>query len=464
MPVTGRSARILLASLPAAVLLYVAWQSRLLRPIADDYVHGVQSATGFIDALSYWWMSWSGAMTTTAIMTLLMGIPLASMPLSVASAVPFLVGTVIVGASALNLLRASDEKTAKKQTVPTLLKFPAVAVAYFGWWWLPVLFNQEDENALSLALATTHWQTVVTGYVIPIALLVWAWVRLEDAADGTSRQLIMVYLIFGTLVGFSGPVNAVSAVATIAVASTATALAGRSMRARRVRWAVFSVGAIAAASASHLSPGSQNRSTYLLPPDIDVYLVYYIVTDAIPRGFSDWFSAVFSLRSLLVFVLIAGVAALVDAPKVVRDGNLLSSLRLDVILLSLVSFIIMRISQYFSYEAFWHSVGPLTVLWLAVTTTALDTGRQVARTEASRLRASVPSLIVATAVSICLVVASILPMTVGIERRFSEWVVGPAPLPGIADIEESGGWVDTAWLKLQAARGFPARDYRQIDP
>ena len=62
-----------------------------LRPAADDYCFGsVTAQYGVVDGVIYWWNNWSGFAFSMMLGNLLVGLPLAALPLSFASAIPFL--------------------------------------------------------------------------------------------------------------------------------------------------------------------------------------------------------------------------------------------------------------------------------------------------------------------------------------------------------------------------------------
>jgi hypothetical protein len=87
-----------LAFLIVGCVFYVIYSSQYLRPAADDYCFGANVATfGVIKGVTHWWNSMSGFAFSLLLGSVLVGLPLATLPYWMASAIPFLCVSFLMG-------------------------------------------------------------------------------------------------------------------------------------------------------------------------------------------------------------------------------------------------------------------------------------------------------------------------------------------------------------------------------
>ena len=89
-------------------ILALVYVSHKLRPGSDDYCFGWISAQyGLIGGTAHWWNSWSGYLYLMFMASLLVGLPLAHLPFGIASAIPFLFSSVLLGVFMVGILMGS---------------------------------------------------------------------------------------------------------------------------------------------------------------------------------------------------------------------------------------------------------------------------------------------------------------------------------------------------------------------
>lgn len=448
----------LLSSASFLVVLYVLWTARLLRPGADDYSLAISAKDGLFQGVWSWWQGWSGDVTAMFSNTLFVGMPLIHLPWSFASAIPFMsAAAVIVGAAGWILFHAIPKSGEKNRRLFILSSaIPILAITWWGYWWLPVLQARDTPNADPLAQGITHWQNLNSGYVITTALLIWAWFILESRKTDKCWLLWTGYAILGLLAGLNGPVFAGSAVAMIIILAAGSLLGSQvAIRTHGATWLLAVSGILVGALASHFSPGSQSRKLLLVNPEIDTSLFFRVVNEAVPGGLADWWPAVTSPGAWVLVVVIAGATALITLRGFVPNVNFLLSTGTGLLVFSLISSFVNRVSEFFAYPAFWHLTTPRAIAWLGLTTLAIAIGSIIARMGRGSL--AVPVITFAAAAGVILMASSIALMSQEIINRSAQWEIGPAPVSGVSDIEEPDGWQRDAWLSLIEIREAPKR-------
>jgi hypothetical protein len=228
---------------------------------------------------------------------------------------------------------------------------------------------------------------------------------------------------------------------------------------RRLPWALALLGNAAAMLVSNFSPGSQRRKTALANPELNSDLFIKLLTEALPDGVIDWLYAIINPGAIVLLIVVTGFTAMISVHRLAPDTSFLVTIGLGLIGFSLVSSVVSRIMQFFSYDAFWHVAGPRTIAWLALTAIAMGLGARV--TKKSWRNIVIPFAILGSAIGLLLSVKAIDLMCRGITTRSVQWEIGPAPLGGISDIEDPDAWVMLAWLELRTLRDAPARGLKQ---
>ena len=441
------------------VAFIVVHSSRLLRPIADDYAFGVAAQYGIVGGVIDWWMSWSGAITSMALVTLVVGLPVLHLPWGLASATAFVSAVAVLVGWSIWVLGPKGQ-TRGERLFTRVSMAPVFILAWFGYWWVPALPLKGPSLAKSLAQSVTHWQTVVVQYVLVTSLLTWIWVNWETRVEQkpTMTKRALQYALMGMVTGFAGPVFAAAACVMAAILAAVQKLNQTThSNASIVRLIAGAFGIVLGAAISHNSPGSQYRSTYFATQHIDLPFFYRVFTNAVPRSAYDVVSAVFHPGSFAAILTVFVGTVLMAGWTTLRSANQLAAIGVSLIVFSWILFLVMRVSQYFAYSAFWHETSPRTVVWMGMVSLAMSGGTMTKRIPGRPFAGHAIAL--GGFVGVVLCTAGVFLMTDDIRSRSTLWEAGPAPLDGIADIEEVDGWVLPLWRELSLLRDVPARTF-----
>jgi hypothetical protein len=162
-----------------------------LRPLADDYCHAAESAPGFVEAVAFWYQSSIGDVIQVSVTTLFVGLPLANLPLPVASLIPFLFTVIAVASLVLVAALGRSRGDLRSRLFGIAVVVPIGMVAWWGFWWIPAIVDPNPVNpAMALALAATSWQTVNVQYALVPALALIALLVLDSRSRALVRDAV----------------------------------------------------------------------------------------------------------------------------------------------------------------------------------------------------------------------------------------------------------------------------------
>lgn len=449
-------ARIALGFLTAISILISILEirvSRSMRPIADDYTIGVTAENGLIDSLMTWWQDWSGDITAQFFNTLLVGIPLQTLPWSFASAVPFLASSFLVAAAATWMVTSGNAATNSpgwKSTV--LVLYPIFLVMWWGFWWLGTLTTDVDQNLNPYPRGIAFWQNLNAQYVFtPVALIwLWLWLLMKGSrAPRSSIGLAAIYLVLGVASGMALPAFAASSGILILMVLLGSWLMGNlPSKAQTGRWLAAWSGILIGGVLSHYSPGSQIRATVLPSPAIDNNLISRLIF-LIPEGVVDFWGCLTDVGSFALAAVIGGVAYILCYLKVRFNAKRLFLYSIGLLAFALIMAVVSQLAVPFSYDAWWHLTSIKTIIWFGVGTFSVSLATYIHTRRSQPIFLTV-AVFMAFA-GLILAGASVVKMNSEVLLRLEAWNKGPAPISGaISDIEES--WVRTSWLELNANR------------
>lgn len=445
-------------SLASSILaLYVFWSARLLRPANDDYglAHSVNG--GPIVSAWLWWNTWTGDLTTTLSNLLFVGLPVRHLPWSFASALTFgLAAASVVGVLWwITFFGSKSHLRASPVIRLTAYMTPVSLIAWWGFWWVTASFSGDGTTPDLIAVGVTMWQNLNAAKVIVPSLLVLAWLALETRQTNSGLPVMAGYLLIGIAAGLAGPVFAASAVIMIGTIAVGSWLrAGTAVTNRAALWLLAAIGTVCGALASHFSPGSQARKLTLQNPEINADLFFRLVTEGIPGGVQDWWIAISSPGAITVVVVFVGTSLLMVLQGWSPRVSYLIDLGLGLLGFSLIMSLMNRLSEFFSYEAYWHLIAPQTMTWLALATLALCLGARLARLGVRAV--TTPVTVLTTLAGIVLIAASLANLGSEVQARYVQWEIGPAPWAGaISDIEVP--WIREGWKRLMLVRDGPDR-------
>ena len=423
-----------------------------LRPIWDDYCMGSVATQGFVSALETWFTTWSGDLTARASDTLLLGLPLAHWPWSVASAVAFLTTSIL---AVLAIYSIAGQGKERQRRALVWAGAPMFLVAWWAWWAAPMALGGTNDVSLT-GVYVFNWQNIGTGYLVPMLILTSAWVLLWRS--GMHRMPVWLSaalaLLIGLLGGLSGAVFAVSSFVWL-VAWAAYLLATRRARGR-LDFAVLGAGAaglMAGLGIALTSPGAQARAAQLADlGTLEPKTPWSLFAWTMPRAMSDWALGIFSLGLIPTVLLGVTVGAVVLGPGTRQRAAALATRGAGVLAFSLLLEVVNRASEAFAYPAPWHLVAPRAMAFLGITVLAAAAGQLVGKR--LLLRRSLAALFASLAIGGLVVAAISLGSVAGdIQDRRAAWDSGPAPIAGLTDTEQPYGYVTVCWKRLAAFRG-----------
>ena len=440
------------------VFVYVIWNSRLLRPAADDYCLAAGAQEGLFLGVWGWWTSWSGDLTMQFANTLFVGLPLLHLPWAFASALPFLMAAACVSLVGLWVFQHVSEETCRpsRPIGSLVMLFPILAVMWWGYWWVTVLQSKDAADAYPLAVGITVWQNLNAQYVITSSALVLIWLLLETGSSDHERLRVVGYVAWGLMAGFNGPVFAVSICLMLLLLGTALLVTNPiALRQRGLCWVAAGISVVAAGLISHYSPGSQSRKALFGDLEMDGRTLNKLLTEALPKGLSDWWASVTSPGSLALVIAVSGLTVLLAVQGWQFKTRPAALMSLAFLAFSLITSVVNRASEIFSYSAWWHLVTPRTLTWMGIVAAGITLGSTLVRLSATRSYA--PLLVIAGAGSLIFVASSLALMAYQMQSRHLLWGLGPAPVVDVvSDIEPGGGWED-CWRELSAFREAPSR-------
>lgn len=342
----------------SATLSAVAFiiSSTLLRPTSDDYWFGASATNGFVGGFLDFYLNESGGAVSLALVVLLVGLPAAFLPFTLASAIPFLLTAMTVSGATLSLVGANLRLR--------LRTYFSLGLFFFVLWlihiWVGVVLTGET-SFLKIAEFLIHWQTTNIGYIMVPALFVIVYVLWEQATRLQVLGRLTLSIVLGLATGLSGLTFGASAMLFLAFIGLFHI---RHSRYRGLDYFFWALGALLGILADLLSPGTQNRS--------DSYrdgwgMAVRELIQETPRGLTKWLEYSISVPAL--FVLICGIVIgllFLDTRK--DDSQLRPLIRHSVGLLifSLILSVVSTAASVFVYEASWHTLTPRLFLFLGL--------------------------------------------------------------------------------------------------
>jgi hypothetical protein len=447
-------ARILTVAVVVILLAY-GFLSLNIRPIADDYcaAAGV-SSSGVIEYMSEMRRTWSGDFSQILAIAMLVGLPLALLPISVVgfTTLFFFILVFCCGMTFLFTRTTvfSELKSARLKTKFVMLVF--VLIAWSGYWSIPSSTTLDTGYHLVLD-ADASFSAV---FAWPVALVTYLTV---PAVIGTllllrpKNNLIALFgsLFLGLVIGTSGYSFATAVLSTIIIFQLIPRF-----RYNFSKFLFFGVGIVSGIIISATSPGANSRADLLQEVrtqiDLDDLLRWMFVS------FMELVASVFNLGVLAVFVIaLISSRYLIAGLEISIQRNLYQKFLLGTAIFLLVYYGVISGSELLTYNAYWHLITFKAALFVFTYLFGIYVASRVkfkfVPSVFDRLGRSKSFLVIAIIVSS----ATFSLESSTIVQRSDLWVKGSAPLPGINDISPPGGWVDVCWQDFSRSRQLPSR-------
>lgn len=439
------------------ILVFFIVLAMSIRPIADDYCTGAGVSQGFWNYIYKISQTWSGDFSQIVVHAVLVGLPLANFPMS------FLGFSTLV--LSIYLLLAISERIAfyllnNKEKMSKKNKFFAAALISLLWniyWALPASLDfgfYYDAFAMSdkSFSAVFGWPTVIVQYlIIPLmaALFFLLW------SQSVRNNYVLIFLI-GLFVGNAGYAIALSLFLTLFTLQLI-----RRCRIDLINFLIVEISICVGVFASLLAPGSRSRTEALHSQHTGGDL------EALPRWLFvsglEFSASILSVGNIFILFYSFFFFILLKSDIQDRlDSTKLNSLLIRLLVVLLIAYFVVSLSEFLVYEAFWHLITYRAVLFFFWILLGLKLAlRFFAKQELQGSRAE--KVLLARSSVLVVLVSLVLAITVSwkansslIERGVN-WETSSAPLPGISDIDPKGSWVDLCWQRLKVERDLPER-------
>jgi len=444
----------LLLAMVSIESLWVIVSSSHLRPSGDDYCFGQLVAKfGIFSGVVEWWNTWSGFASAMLFGNILVGFPLAEFSLGIASSIPFVVAALSV---AFSFLAISKRQNYERHEA--ILFVAVVTCAWWGYLWLPYSLHLVPNNLGLMAVGLTHWQTINGTYVVQTCVLMILSAALARAISTRPRWALVLSIIIGLEAGFGGPALALSTVMMVSLIAFIYLRRKKLETAQITFFAAFVVVCALSAMASvKLSPGSVHRSSFFKNhASLSLGGVWEIVRFTAIYPLRIWFFTFVNIGAISSGLIVLATSVLIRNRREDARRNVACLIWSGYLcLFSLVQCLVNRLSEYFTYSGYWHYASAqlcsflsimLLSVWLAERIPPLLVGR--------RARLLFLSLTIGAFAGNFF---ALHEMVESMSDRRKAWQAGPAPLPGLSDIEDSAGWQMGCWKALETHR-------QQMDP
>ena len=426
-----------------ASLVFIAnviWQSRLLRPIADDYCLAAAAGNGVLESTFYYFNTWSGSLVPTVFSVALVGLPAVNLKLSLAAAIPFLLTSAVVGLTVTFIASQSFNLNKNSKLHFFLIAGPIFTTLWWSYWWVPGMVGE----ARNLEFGITHWQNLNSAWVMPTMLFLGIYIYLHYKEINLLPKFIALALL-GILVGLSGPRFAFAFILILVFLFFFYFYNKNNIRFDNIF--LLYIVLIFALIDLH-SPGTQTRIQQIEGfRQLEQITIPSLFAWTFPTVIFDWWSGFFNFGSLTVFLIAASLGYFFNKSYKNLDKKIMFDISYGLLIFSLLLTFSNRIAQAFAYSAWWHLVAPHSVIFLFVASFGFYIGLEYVSSPFNKLNSFAPIILVLVYL---LNFSASINMIGTMQERFPRWAAGPAPVAGMADINE--GWVKACWDDLRTKR------------
>jgi hypothetical protein len=420
-----------------------------LRPAADDYCLAGIAGLNPIEYFSYWYTSFIADISTLLGNYFLIALPAVFLPYGIGTSVTFFACLVSLAAVFVMFMRF---KTANR--LNRLLSITIVFIfTYLSWvtYWI-VLGRGNSGNEISRGTvgdlvffgSIMNWQAANINYVILpcITLLIYSKMFTKDFSSWNP----IVVAAFGIIIG--GSFYVLSSVFIFLILSQLvfnyfkheeSTIRGFK---NEVLVLFFSLVSLAA---SYLSPGAQTRRLNYTQ-DVPILSIPKTAVE----GIFDWFPTLYLPALLVTFLLGATLIRIFEFLKINEFNLDVYKFVVTPFILSLLTFVVTKVSEMFAYKAWWHELSSRTYLFIAVFTFGMFCMQILVKR--IRLEFTLLELAVFSTVMFIAIYSVKQSSDVIIERKI-RWEQGPAQVtPNMDPFDRETPWVNECWIQLEEKR------------
>lgn len=428
------------------VLSFYLFLSVNIRPIADDYCAAAGSTSGVLAYMNNLILTWSGDYTQVLFNGVLVAFPLSSLPMYFLGLLTLFLFVLLL----LSILYVFNKNFADSNSKFSSFALLAALVlsVWNVYWALPAALTSQSGydrllDSKEIFSGVFGWPTVIVQYLtVPFFLVLIGLLLARNSRSG-----FLTLFTTGLIIGTSG-----YALALAILLSSSLFLLFRNTQFGLSKTFTLNSGIFLGAMFSYFSLGAQLRSESLSLQDSSVKSAtrWFIVS------FLEFTTSIFNVGIFFVVLIGFLISRFVYQFFSFKfmSNNLDTLFKFSSAFL-LVYFAVISVSEFFTYNAFWHLITFRSLLFFYFFFIGVYLGNRF-RGIASYLPNSL-----ATVVTCCLLLSAFFAVydtnASIIERRIA-WHMGPAALPGISDILPEGSWVDVCWDKISTQDKYPFRD------
>jgi hypothetical protein len=450
---TGCREQVVRVLLLAALGLIFAYETNQLvliasnlRPVADDYCLAGVANLGPIDYYRYWYTSFIADISTLTGNYFLIALPAVFLPYGIGTSVTFFACLIFLSAVIAKFLNVNGTTRFQKLLSFTMIFF-FVYLSWIGYWFVLGKGNSGDEISRGTAGdmvffgSIMNWQAANINYVVLpcVALLIYS----KMFTNFFSSWNLLLVALLGFVIGGSFYVLSSVFIFLIMLQLFFSYLkyADSTIRSFRNEIIVL-ISALLSLASSYFSPGAQNRRlTY--PQDVSFAIVGKTTVD----GIFNWFSTLYFPAILVTFLLGAALCRIFSALGINKFELDVSKFVVTPLILSILTFVVTKVSELFAYKAWWHELSSRTFLYISALTFGVYCMDQLmTRFE---LEFSLFELVIGAS-AIFIALYSVKQSGDAITERKVRWEQGPAQVTLNMDpFDRETEWVDVCWVQLE---------------
>jgi hypothetical protein len=417
-----------------------------LRPVADDYCLAGIANLGPIDYYIYWYGNFIADISTLTGNYLLIALPAVFLPYGIGTSVTFFACLIFLSAVIAKFLNVKT--TSKRQKLLSLtIIFYFAYLSWITYWFVLGRGNSGDEISrgtvgdMVFFGSILNWQAANVNYVILpcIALLIYS--KMFTKTFSSWNPLLVALL--GFVIGGSFYVLSTVFILLIMLQIFFSYFkhADSTFRSFRNEMIVL-VSALLSLGASYFSLGARTRRSYYLQ-EVSFSSIPKTAIDAI----FTWFSTLYFPAILVTFLLGAVLYRIFAALGINQFELDVTKFVVTPFILSLLAFVVNKVSELFAYKAWWHELSSRTFLYIA----ALTFGVYCMQVLVTRFELEYSLLELAIGASaIFIALYSVKQSGDVITERKVRWENGPAQVTLNMDpFDRETAWVEKCWKQLE---------------
>lgn len=419
--------------------------------MADDYCLAGIANLGPIDYFTYWYTSFIADFSTLTGNYFLIALPAVYLPYGLGTSVTFFACLLFLSAVIAKFLNVKT--TTKRQRVLSLtIIFYFAYLSWIAYWFVLGRGNSGDEvtrgtvGDMVFFGAIMNWQAANINYVVLpcIALLIYS--KMFTKTFSSWHPLLVALL--GLVIGGSFYVLSSVFILLIMMQILFSYFKYADLTFRSLRNEIIVLfGAVVSLAASYFSLGARTRRMGY-PEDVPFLSIPKVAVD----GIFSWFSTIYFPTILVTFLLGVSLYRILSTLGRCEFELDVTKFVVTPLILSLLTFVVTKVSEMFSYKAWWHELSSRTFLYVATFTFGMYCLHLLVTK--FELDFSLLELVIGAS-AILISLYSVKQSGDSIAERKLRWEQGPAQVTLNMDpFDRESVWVNACWKQLEERRNY----------